>query len=267
VYDPVGGTFAYASAGHPPAMLRRPDGTIDLLSDGGLPLGLRHVARERGTAASVEPGSYLVFYTDGLTESLRRPADGEDRLRDLLRDGTLLRTAHPAQSIRDAVFDGEPAKDDVAILVLGIASERTGSERDSAPLIERRIFDAADPAAGPAARRSFTEGLRARFADADCIHNAEVVFGELLGNVARYAPGPVEVAVDWSGPSPVLHVLDCGPGVAHVAALPRDVYAESGRGLYIISQLSNDFSVSKRLKGGSHARAVIALSRRPFRRQ
>jgi hypothetical protein len=34
----------------------------------------------------------------------------------------------------------------------------------------------------------------------------------------------------------------------------------------MISLLSDDFSVAKRPTGGSHARAVLALYRRPFRR-
>ena len=41
--------------------------------------------------------------------------------------------------------------------------------------------------------------------------------------------------------------------------LPADVLAESGRGLYIVSALAEDFSVSRRPDGGSHARAVLAL--------
>jgi anti-sigma regulatory factor (Ser/Thr protein kinase) len=91
------------------------------------------------------------------------------------------------------------------------------------------------------------------------------VFGELVGNAARYAPGAVEVTVDWSGAAPVLHVLDNGPGFHHVPALPHDVYSESGRGLFLISLLSDDFGVSRRPEGGSHARAVLSLSHRPLR--
>ena len=265
VLDPIAGTFAYASAGHPPPMLRKPDGTIELLSDGGLPLGLRNVAKETGKTLAVEAGSSFVFYTDGLTELTRRPAEGEDRLRELLLDGTLLAGPHPARAVRDAVFDGGPAKDDVAILVLGVESDaaRDGTKPRA---VQRWSFDATDGREAQAARRSFTDGLRARAADPECIQNAEVVFGELVGNVARYAPGPVEVTVDWSGATPVLHVLDDGPGFQHVPALPRDVYSESGRGLYMISQLSDDFSVAKRPAGGSHARATLSLYQRPFRR-
>jgi PAS domain S-box-containing protein len=260
VYDPVGGTFAYASAGHPPPMLRHADGSIELLSDGGLPLGLRQLSKGGGSEVAVEPGASFVFYTDGLTEVSRSPADGEDRVRALLGDGRLLSAAHPAQALRNAVFGDGEAKDDVAILVVGINE----SDHDAAgrTVIERWVFDSADARAAQAARHAFTDGFRRRSATSGSIHEAEAVFGELVGNAVRYAPGRVEVAVDWSGSVPVLHVLDDGPGYRHVPALPRDVYSESGRGLFMISSLSDDFSVSRRLGGGSHARAVLALRRR-----
>jgi hypothetical protein len=38
--------------------------------------------------------------------------------------------------------------------------------------------------------------------------------------------------------------------------------SESGRGLFIVSALTHDFRVSKRPKGGSHARAVLRLQSR-----
>jgi anti-sigma regulatory factor (Ser/Thr protein kinase) len=258
VFCPVAQTFAFASAGHPPPILRHPDGTVDLLSSGGLPLGLRQLARESGRTIAIPPRSLLIFYTDGLTEVARRPAEGEERLVELIGTGAVLRQPRPAHAIRDAVFCGAPAKDDVAILVMemtGANAEQSGSRSP----IERRFFDASDADAGQAARRAFTDGLRARGTDPTRIANAEVVFGELVSNAVRYAPGLIEVAVDWTGSAPVLHVLDAGPGVRHVPALPRDVFSESGRGLFIISELSDDFSVAKRPQGGSHARAVIAV--------
>ncbi len=265
VFDPIAGTLAYSSAGHPPPMLRHPDGRVELLSDGGLPLGLRNIAKESGKAVAVEPGSYLVLYTDGLTEALRRPAEGEERLCALVQDGTALTGAHPARALRDAVFEGASAKDDVAILVLGMTGGAASKPGEREP-VERWSFETWDGNAAQAARRAFAAGLRARAADPECIYKAEVVFGELVGNAARYAPGRVEVTVDWSGAAPVLHVLDRGPGFHHVPALPRDVYSESGRGLFIISSMSDDFSVSKRPSGGSHARAVLSLYGGPFPR-
>jgi PAS domain S-box-containing protein len=271
VYDPIAETFAYASAGHPPAMLRRPEGTIELLSDGGLPLGLRQISKENGKTVRVGPGSYLVLYTDGLTEATRRPADGEARLLSMLVNDeghALLASPHPAEALRQALLGGTPAKDDVAIMVVGIhpgAEPGLKTTDSGAPHVQRWFFATNDAEAAQSARREFGDGLRLRHADEEMLYKAQVVFGELVGNAARYAPGTIEVTVDWTGPLPVLHIFDNGPGFHHIPALPRDVYSESGRGLFIISLMSEDFSVSRRPDGGSHARAVLALRGTPSR--
>ena len=94
---------------------------------------------------------------------------------------------------------------------------------------------------------------------AECV-SAEVVFSELIGNVVRYAPGKVEVLLDFTDATPVLHVLDEGTGFSRFPELPRNLYSESGRGLYIIATLSEEFTVARRPGRGSHARAVLATS-------
>jgi anti-sigma regulatory factor (Ser/Thr protein kinase) len=60
----------------------------------------------------------------------------------------------------------------------------------------------------------------------------------------------------------VLHVLDRGSGFRHISILPPDLLSESGRGLFIISALTQDFRVAKGVDGGSHARAVLRMRRR-----
>ena len=89
---------------------------------------------------------------------------------------------------------------------------------------------------------------------------AELVFGELLGNVVRFAPGPVEIVLNWThAAAPVLHVLDRGPGFTFAPKLPLDLLSERGRGLYIVWSLAEDFNVTPRHDGGAHARAVLAI--------
>jgi PAS domain S-box-containing protein len=249
VVDPVAETLSYASAGHPPPMLRSPDGSVHILEDGGLPLGLRH-NRIAGSARVVRfsPGCMLVMYTDGLTEERRDPFDGERRLHAIVSEAESLSGDRPAEAIKRAVLQGRSAHDDIAILVVH-ATQR--------PSVKRWTLDVRDASAAQAMRRTLAAVLSSRDRGNAEIAAAEIVLGELLGNAARYAPGPVDVAVDWSGEAPVLHVLDNGPGFRHIPILP-DVFSESGRGLYIVSMLTQDFHVSRRADGGSHARAVLA---------
>ncbi|WP_369140137.1 PP2C family protein-serine/threonine phosphatase [Modestobacter versicolor] len=107
-----------ANAGHPPLMLRRVDGSVELLDDVvGLLLGVD--AQHRRTSVTVElpAGSTLVAYTDGLIE---RP--GED-----LDQGTASLAARlagapvdatPADLCVHAVGADPDRRDDVAVLAL-----------------------------------------------------------------------------------------------------------------------------------------------------
>lgn len=263
VIDTIAKTFAFASAGHPPAMLRHPDGRVEPLSDGGLPLGLRLGQGEsRGRSIALPDRACLVLYTDGLTESTRNCEDGERRLIESLHDRNVCEAERPAEALMQQLLDGGSAHDDVAILVANI----TGIPVSGAAALSRWSFDASDAGAAAAARREFTREFAARSGSVDDVSSAEVVLGELIGNAVRYAPGRLQITVDWSGSAPVLHVLDEGPGFRHIAILPPDLFSESGRGLYIVSSLTQDFHVSKRPGGGSHARAVLRVESRQISR-
>jgi len=121
-------------------------------------------------------------------------------------------------------------------------------------------FDARDARSTRDVRDLFIAYLRAKGrADADYA-GAELVFGELLGNVARNAPGTVDIEVEWRGDAPVLHVLDRGPGYDRAAALPPH-FSETGRGLYLVAQLTREFTVTRLPGYGSHARAVLPIER------
>jgi anti-sigma regulatory factor (Ser/Thr protein kinase) len=85
-----------------------------------------------------------------------------------------------------------------------------------------------------------------------------LIFGELIGNVVRYAPGPITAMLDVSGPAPVLHVVDEGRGFEFRPRLPADLLSERGRGLFLVTAFAEELSVERRRTGGSHARAVLA---------
>ena len=106
IYEPASRRLTYASAGHPPPLLRRTaDGTISALDGvGSYPLGID--ASETFQEASVElvRGDILLLYTDGITDARRTAADlfGVDRLTRVLRDGGD-RPAELIDRLREAV--------------------------------------------------------------------------------------------------------------------------------------------------------------------
>ena len=122
--DPLTLTFTYASAGHPPPLLRTEDGRVVELQGSGLPLGLRELGRatDRAHALTLADRALLVLYTDGLTESTRDLLEGERRLREALNDAAVLGARDLADAIRGALL--EQAHDDVAILAVQVDDVR-----------------------------------------------------------------------------------------------------------------------------------------------
>jgi serine phosphatase RsbU (regulator of sigma subunit)/anti-sigma regulatory factor (Ser/Thr protein kinase) len=258
--DLVTRTLTYSSAGHPPALLVSPEATMTELRDVAPPLGLREGHQGRSTTIELGDESMLVCYTDGLIEATRDVIAGTALMRRAVLDIAQRPWRGPAADIaRRVLTNGSP--DDVAILVVRVDFDAVE------PFIRRTSFDARDAGAARSAREVFTHVLAARnFATRDSL-NAEIVFGELIGNVVRHVAlrSNVDIAVECSGPHTILHVLDRGAGFRHTSRLPSDPYAESGRGLFIISSITQEFTVSERAGGGSHARAIlVGGSREPL---
>ncbi|WKX73808.1 SpoIIE family protein phosphatase [Streptomyces sp. XD-27] len=81
-YDPATGRTRMASAGHPPPLVRHPDGRIELIGEVlGVPLGVGgHPFRT--TEVELPDGATLALYTDGLIEARGHDIDeGLDALR------------------------------------------------------------------------------------------------------------------------------------------------------------------------------------------
>ena len=227
--------------------------TLDTI---GLPLGLR-VRGETAASTVLPESSLVVFYTDGLVEAEHDIIGGLDRLARATARPEIADSSNPADALYRAVLQNGNA-DDVVVLTLQLESTAERSSlRIARPRSRRWAFDTNDTSAAHGARHSFVAALRDGGLRADRLDTAELVFGELLGNVVRYAPGPIEIMFDWSDPIPVLHVLDRGPGFTLAPKLPSDLLSERGRGLYIVWSLTDDFNVTERHDGGSHARAVL----------
>ncbi len=90
---------------------------------------------------------------------------------------------------------------------------------------------------------------------------AHVVFTELVANVIRHAPGPIDITLECDGQSVLLNVGDKGPGFAFNAKLPDNVMTEGGRGLFIVSRFATQVQVEKNDAVG--AKVVAKLPNKP----
>ncbi|MDQ2858786.1 MAG: serine/threonine-protein phosphatase, partial [Candidatus Eremiobacteraeota bacterium] len=261
VIDPVWFVMLFASAGHPPPLLRGPDGSIKTLRDPDLPLGLRERGEHAAARIAIAPGSMLVAYTDGLTEFDRDPIEGEQVVARALREAGM----HDVpRELFNAAARGRAAHDDIAILA--VAFDCKLMDIDGPMRAAHWEIDARDAVAAGAIRRDFVQRLTAAGLEENDVASAELVLVELLANVVRYTPGKARVVLDISGHAPVVQVADDGKGFEFKPRLPADVMSECGRGLFLISALSNEFSVERRRLGGSRARAVLCgRVRRPAR--
>ncbi|HEY0380857.1 MAG TPA: SpoIIE family protein phosphatase [Candidatus Elarobacter sp.] len=263
VFDPIARSLSYCSAGHPPPLLRLLDGTVLDLPSQGLPLGIRARDDVDARTAQIPDGATVLFYTDGLTESTRDIVAGEQRLRETLADPAIASQPNLAQALYDEVLrDG--THDDVAILAMRLDGSRTGASTEVVGgHLRRWMFDTEDHATAQRSRAVFASVLAAGGLLDEDVFTSELIFGELLSNTVRYAPGPIEVVLDWTEASTaILHFIDSGPGFVLMPRLPSDLLSERGRGLFLIWSLSEDFNVTKRADGGAHARVVLSPRRK-----
>jgi phosphoserine phosphatase RsbU/P len=253
VIDPQRKTIHFANAGHPYPMLKCRNRLVTLETS-GLPLGLRDRSAGESAKMSLDNADMLVLYTDGLVEATRNLLEGEARLRSVLEHEAVLFASSPAEMICQACLPGD-APDDAAILTVGFRVTR------------RWTFDAENARAAQETRGEFIKYLRAHATSGD-LAAAELIFGELIGNVVRHAPGPIDVNITWDDVSPTLHVIDRGPGFKRKASLPEDALSESGRGLFIVESLSpRQFSVEYVPGYGSHVAVELPVYREDLREE
>lgn len=122
VIDLATSTITYVSAGHPPAVVIKADGTCTTLEGGRRPVLGQGGPRPLVGTTRFEPGTVLIAYTDGLIERRTESIDvGLDRLREIVRQATLRGRLDPETLVDELVsslLTDNIANDDVAVLVV-----------------------------------------------------------------------------------------------------------------------------------------------------
>ena len=120
VVDIEGETVAFATAGHPPPLLRLPEGEVRRLDSANAPIIGIPRTRRVADIAPFPKGSRLVMYTDGLVERRDRPIDdGIDlamsRIHAISNGAT---GADIIDELIDELINDHVAEDDIALLVM-----------------------------------------------------------------------------------------------------------------------------------------------------
>jgi sigma-B regulation protein RsbU (phosphoserine phosphatase) len=129
ILNSITGEFAYARAGHEPPLILLPDGKVERVSHGpGMALGLWDAITLDERTVTLEPGSTLVLYTDGMTDC-RDPSGvsfGIERIKSTLSGLVGL----SAQQVCDKLFDtlmeyqnGAKQDDDVTLVAIHVAKK------------------------------------------------------------------------------------------------------------------------------------------------
>jgi anti-sigma regulatory factor (Ser/Thr protein kinase) len=234
VYDPATRVMTMANAGHVPPIVVGPDRRARTVpAKVGAPLGVG-IGVFTEFQLTIEPGTALVLYTDGLVES--REVDIDSGIAALI--GVFEQAIDDMERHCDAVLDqlgrAEGHDDDVALLVVRLPVTVEGSEveRLAVPRGVRSVRRA----------RLFCGSLFLRWQLArEVADSARLVVNELVTNALLHGREPVELVLRRTATMLYVEVFD-GSG-----QLPRRRLAatadERGRGLHLVASLSQRWGV------------------------
>jgi serine phosphatase RsbU (regulator of sigma subunit) len=122
-WEPNKQRLTYGNAGHNPPLLIRSSGKTELLRGDGLALGVLERIRIQQCEVQLQPGDTVIFYTDGVTESMNEDLDefGLERLRLAALSAKGRDAQGIVQAIKHAIrdFTGETAQsDDITLVVM-----------------------------------------------------------------------------------------------------------------------------------------------------
>lgn len=227
VYDAVSGVCEVASAGHPPPVLVRPDGTGELLDVAPAPpLGIGGDPIESRKFA-IDDDSLFVLYTDGLVESRTRDIDvGLERMRQVFgRNPTSRSLEDHCKAALDGVYS-EEQRDDIALIIARL--RRLAADRHLSETLP------AEPSVVPRVR-ALTRSALDRWGLAAISDTTELLVSELVTNAIRHSPDDITVRLLFEQ-NLVCEVADTSPAMP--ARQPMADDDEHGRGLQVVSRLA-----------------------------
>ena len=128
------GCFEYVNAGHVPPLIVRRSGALEGLALASLncPVGMFGETKYESASAKLDPGDFLVIYSDGVSEAVSKEREffEEARLRGIIGEFK----GKMAQELTTAIWEGvktftagAPQSDDITVLVIQYKGNAAGA--------------------------------------------------------------------------------------------------------------------------------------------
>ncbi|MDX6284499.1 MAG: hypothetical protein QOH03_5570 [Kribbellaceae bacterium] len=241
--------LSWSNAGHLPPVMRRADGTVEVLrTEPDLLLGLLPDAERQDAATVLPEGATLLLYTDGLVErrgvdidvGIARLASALDELADL-----------PLEQLCTVLVDRLAPVGDDDIALLAVRPRTTFPESATTTLADvrlgRHLAVASDPAAVAEARQFVAEVCAAAQATGSALDTAVLLTSEVVTNAVLHAGTPAHLTV-WVDPT-LIRVQVSDESVEVPSPVEADEEATGGRGLAMVALLANRWGVETRATG------------------
>jgi PAS domain S-box-containing protein len=238
VYDPVSRRCTLARAGHPPPVLLRPGHLPHLLDlPAGPPLGLGGLPFE-SAEVTLDEGTVLAMFTDGLITSRHRDPDTGRRLLHEALAAYSDSLDETCDRILHALLPSGGAADDVALLLArtqGLPPSRVAS------------WDIpADPALVAPIRKQVVEQLDV-WGLSMAAFTTELVVSELVTNAIRYGAHPIGLRLIHDTATLICEVSDASHTAPHLRR--AKTWDEGGRGLLLVAQLTQRWGTRHTAEG------------------
>ncbi|WP_225994292.1 SpoIIE family protein phosphatase [Streptomyces sp. SS1-1] len=256
--DTLDGTAEVALAGHPAPLVRRSDGRIDALdAPANVPLGVPMVQPYEAREHTLESGSIVMLYTNGLVSS--RSASPETCARDLLGSTDATHPSHLedlADRIVSEIVTPQQRRDDAAVLLARYEGAGRQHEPKAAGLhIQRRDLR------GVGTARAFVHDQLGSWGLQDMSDVVELAASEIVTNALIHAGSDVDLRLRAFEDRLRLEVRDSdtNPPIPSPLSLTDEEApeAEHGRGMLIVEALADEWTSYPNGQGKTVALSLV----------
>lgn len=234
------GIASVALAGHPPPLVRKPDGATSFLeARADPPLGTDDQGKYRATTLFVEPSDTIVMYTDGLIES--RSDSIVAGLDELARAAQASSTNCP-EDLADELIEAMDVKhreDDVAMLLVAYTPQQKRN-RVALRTVSRRLTP--EPASAGIARR-FASDVATEWGAGDSIDQLNICVSEIVTNALIHTAADIDLTIHLSPSNIRVEVKDASDRAPALKDNSDDPAETTGRGLFIVDTIASDWGV------------------------